>query len=380
MLFIGDGMGQAQRDAVRLASVGLEGDLAMNSLPYSGSMSTSPADPQRTVTDSAAGATAIASGVKTYNGAVGVGPDRARIGTLLEEARDAGKATGLVTTDRITGATPAAFAAHVPDRGDQREIARQYVEESRPDVILGGGENQWYPAGEEGAFPNEPSEDGENDGGGTQDDLVEKARQSGYRYVSNGGDLEAAEGPRILGLFANETMFRQNPEGEGDAYDPAIPLEQMTRKALDTLSEDPEGFFLMVEEEAIDEMAHNNNTPLMIEAGRQLDRAVTVAKDFAERSPDTLVIIAADHECGGLTIEDADEGDSPDESGDGTSREDEPVRVTGSDRVFVADWTTTQHTGANVPVTATGPGAERLAGVYENTHLYEVMAGALLSQ
>lgn len=374
VLVIGDGMGEAQRTAIRLTSVGLRGELAMDSLPYSGLINTSPEDPQAVVTDSAAGGTAIATGVKTYNEAVGVGPDKVPVETILEKASKAGKATGLVTTDQVTSATPAAFAAHVTSREAQGEIARQYIEESKPDVILGGGENQWYPAGEEGAFPGARPEE---DSTGSDGNLIELAQGAGYDYVSSEKELESAEGPKVLGLFANARMFRPEPEGEGADYDPLVALPEMTKKALDTLSEDPEGFFLIVEEEAIDEMGHENNAPLMIEAGQQLDKAVEVVKSFAERNPDTLILVTADHETGGLAIEETEESDYSDEPDSGNSTEDGPFRVKGSGYRFMVDWTTMNHTGVSVPVTAMGPGAERLVGIHENTYVHEVMVRAL---
>lgn len=378
VFIVGDGMGGAHRDAVRLSSVGLEGSLEMDALSYSGSVHTGPADPEELITDSAAGGTALATGVKTYNGAVGVGPDGAPVTSILEEAARAGKATGLVTTSQVTDATPAAFAAHVPDRTQRREIARQYIEETEPDVILGGGENDWFPLGDEGAFEDDPEkvrDDASGDLG--SENLIEGAQRAGYEYVSDAGGLSSARGPKLLGLFANEEMFVQRPEEQGDVYEPSVPLPEMTRKALDTLSVDPDGFFLLVEEEAIDEMSHQNNTPLMVEAGKRLDEAVGVARDFAEEEePETLIVVTADHECGGLTIEEP--GQTTDESGEAPSGEDEPLPVADSDLRFVTDWTTTSHTGGDVPLNADGPGAAELVGDYENTHVHAAVRRALL--
>jgi alkaline phosphatase len=113
-------MGASQRELVRLTTVGRDGDLAMNRLRYAGAVETDPDDPSEPVTDSAAGATAFASGVRTCNGAVGVDADGRPVPTLLERARAAGKATGLVTTAQVTDASPAAFGAHVSDRAQQR--------------------------------------------------------------------------------------------------------------------------------------------------------------------------------------------------------------------------------------------------------------------
>src|SRR5215211_5736658 len=147
IIFIGDGMGTSHRDLIRYATVGTERQLAMDSMPYAGRSETSPLDPEAFVTDSAAGGTAIATGVKTFNGAVGIDADKNPVQTVLERAREAGKATGLVTNSQVTDATPASFGAHIADRDKQSEIARQYIQESKPDLILGGSEDYWYPEG-----------------------------------------------------------------------------------------------------------------------------------------------------------------------------------------------------------------------------------------
>jgi alkaline phosphatase len=381
IIFIGDGMGTSHRDLIRYATVGTEGQLAMDSMPVAGRSETSPLDPEAFVTDSAAGGTAIATGVKTFNGAVGIDADENPVQSVLERAGDAGKATGLVTDSQVTDATPASFGAHIADRDKQSEIARQYIEESKPDVILGGGEDYWYPEGDPGAYPDEPKVDPEEKSIGTEGDLTRKAQEEGYEYVTDAAGLRAAGGPRLLGLFANEEMFQQAPEGDDAVYDPVVPLPEMTQKAIDILSQNPNGFFLMVEEEGIDEMAHQSNTGLVVKAGQQLDEAVKVGQTFAQSDPDTLVIVAADHETGSLAIEDTNEIQSdpayPNESGAGRTKEDGPFRVADSDKKFLVDWTTTNHTAEDVPVTAMGPGSENLVGVYENTHIHDEMLTAL---
>ena len=141
----GDGMGMSQRDLVRLATKGQHEDLVMNQLRFAGAVHSDPDDPEEPVTDSAAGATAFASGVRTFNGAIGVDAQERPVPTLLERARSAGKSTGLVTTAQVTDASPAAFGAHVSDRAEQSEIARQFLARSKPNVILGGGEDRWLP-------------------------------------------------------------------------------------------------------------------------------------------------------------------------------------------------------------------------------------------
>lgn len=374
ILFVGDGMGASARDAGRLSKVGLEGELVMDSLPYVGMLSTDSADPEGFVTDSAAAATSLASGIKTYNGAIGLDVDGNRVQTLIERAERAGKSTGIVTTAQVTDATGAAFGAHVTNRSEQSEIARQYIEETGVDVLLGGGEDFWYPEGDPGAFPDSPPEDPDEGSRSNRGNLVERAEELGYEYVNDARGLRRADDGKLLGLFANAEMFQQRTEAEGGAgYDPVVSLRAMTRKAIATLSEDDDGFFLVVEEEAIDEMAHSNNAALTIEGVKELDRAVRVGKRFAQRT-DTLLAVTADHETGGLAVEDTD---PEDESGDGDSAEDGPFPVPGSKFEFNVDWTTTGHTNADVPLTAMGPGAKRLMGHYENTHVHDAIRAAM---
>ena len=121
----------------------------------------------------------------------------------------------------------------------------------------------------------------------------------------------------MLGLFANEEMFRQAPEGERDGYDPPVSLAEMTAAAIAILSRNPEGFFLLVEEAAIDRMAHRNNARLTLRGVLELDRAVQVARRYAEAHPDTLVVVTADHETGGLAITGSNDPAYPYEPGAG---------------------------------------------------------------
>lgn len=192
ILFIGDGMGAAQRNAGTLATVGLDGELVMDSLPYAGLVQTDSADPENFVTDSAAAATSYATGVKTYNGAIGKDAAGNDVEALIEQAEAAGLSTGLVTTGEITDASTAAFGAHVEDRGMQTEIARQYIEETGVDVLLGGGEDFWYPAGNPGKIEGGTSRS-------DQGNLVERAQELGYEYMSDAEGLAAAEGDQLLG-------------------------------------------------------------------------------------------------------------------------------------------------------------------------------------
>jgi alkaline phosphatase len=353
ILFIGDGMGEAQRMAARWSSVGASGDLSMDRLEVQdGWLMTSPL--LGAVTDSAAAATAIATGEKTLNGRIGMDRDKNPLPTILELARDQGKATGLVTTVQVTHATPAAFAAHVSSRSMRSAIALQMVE-ARVDVLLGGGENDFLPLGTPGCHPGQGSRmDGRN--------LVNEARERGYSIACTRDELEAAtgeSGPKhpILGLFADSAL----PE-------PSSPsLAEMTAAALEVLSTDPDGFFLMVEGGQIDWACHDNDAAGAIAATISLDAAVAVALEFAEDYPNTLVIVTADHETGGMEIH---------TEATHTRGEDGPFGMPDGSTFYVT-WTTDGHTGSNVRVSASGPLAEQLLGTHENTALFDIIAAAL---
>jgi len=387
ILFIGDGMGQAHRFAGQLLSAGRDGKLAMDRLAVFGQMGTMSADPQSFVTDSAAAATAIATGVKTVNGAVSIDPEGRERLTILELAKSSGRAVGLVTTCQLTDATPAAFASHVPHRIDQSEIARQYIERNQVDVLLGGGAVHWFPTGHR--LPGSISSDGLARGLGTKGNLVERAGELGYEFVSDAAGLKQSlalsrrgSNRPLLGLFSPQEFFVQAAEGLGAAYDPPVALADLTASAITVLSERAEGFFLMVEESAIDRMCHRNNAAVTLKGVLELDRAVQVALAFANRTPNTLVIVTADHECGGLAIAGSEDQPYPYEPGGGLldtllAGEDGPFPVADSNYGFVVGWATTGHTAAPVPITAAGPGAERLSGALENTDLFHALVAAM---
>jgi alkaline phosphatase len=220
IIFVGDGMGISQRDLIRLATVGLEGELGMDDLPYEGRSHTNSANPNTFVTDSAAGGTALATGVKTYNGAIGVDTNEEPVETVLEQAKQAGKATGLVTDSQVTDATPTSFGAHVPDRDDQSEIARQYVEESQPDVILGGGEDHWYPEDDSGTYPDEPEEDPEERSRGTEGNLVERPRRRATSISPTPKGSAPRRARRYLGSSPTRRCSSKNRRGRETPTNP----------------------------------------------------------------------------------------------------------------------------------------------------------------
>ena len=349
ILFIGDGMGAVHRTAAQWVQVGLAGKLEMDDLPVNGWSRTASAD--NAVTDSAAGATALATGVRTNNGWLAIGPEHSALTTILEYARVEGKSAGLVTTVQVWHATPAAFAAHVEDRNLMDEIAGQMFDEG-VEVMLGGGENQFLPNSVAGCFGNGTRGDTRN--------LLAEAVAAGYTHVCTAPELEAIDASatsRLVGLFADEEM--------GRPYSPG--LATMTQRAIDVLSRDPQGFFLMVEGGRIDKAAHANNGAEAIADTLGLDEAVAVGKAFAASAGNTLVIVTADHETGGMALV----------PGSACATPNGPFNIL-DDGQFCVTWTTTGHTSADVPVTASGPFAYMLSGSYDNTHIFDAMDRALI--
>jgi len=329
ILLIGDGMGFSEVTLARLALGKADAALAMDSMKYTAFVKTHPADSDKArgiVTDSAAASTAMATGHKTRNGMLGVLPNGKPVRTILEAAQEMGKGTGLVTTVTITHATPAGFASHVPSRGSEAEIAVQYLEH-KVDVLMGGGESFFLPQSAEGSKRKDDR------------DLIDQARQAGYTVARSREEMQKAAGPRLLGLFHKSHMTCRPPE-------PSI--AEMTTKALEVLSANRKGFFLMVEGGQIDFAGHANNTPENVRHTLDFDAAVAVALEFARKRGDTLVIVTADHETGGQAIV-APEAGRP---GD-----------------YEVRWTSDDHSATMVPLLAEGPGAELFVGVLDNTDI-----------
>jgi alkaline phosphatase len=355
------------------------------------------------ITDSAAGANAYATGVKTRNGSVGVDFFGNELTSVTDLASDAGKATGIVSTAAITDASPAAFGASNPQRGNQADIAQQYIGDNQLDVVLGAGRNQFTTEGEGGTQPD-----------GT--DLFGLAEQQGMTYVSSAEELAAFDGERVLGLFNDEDYL--DAIGERPAEEPS--LEQMTEVALDTLSKDEDGFVLFLEEENTDTFGHANDAATTMHAMASFEASMQKVLEFQKENPDTLVVMVADHDTGGMTVqpsaeaspavfrdftataeEMAEQFDAADTAsirdtvaaGTGLTLSDEEItELQGSEDTALAlaellsakggvEFTTTGHTAVDVPIYATGPGAELFTGVQENAavghHVAEAMGLAL---
>lgn len=332
VLLIGDGVGAAYWTAARLAAA----PLAVERFSVMGLVDTRSADAW--ITDSAAGATAYATGTSTYNGAIAVGPDSVALPTVLEIARDRGWATGVVATSSITHATPAAFVAHVVSREDQFQIAADLVA-SGVDVFLGGG-LRWF----DGAV----RPDGR--------DLLSTVGGD-HVLVRSAGELEAVNlgtASRLAGLFADNHM--------PPASDRTPSLPAMTRAALTVLDRDPDGFFLMVEGSQPDFRGHANAAlDDVVAEVLDFDAAVRVVLDYADAHPGTLVVVVADHETGGLAIE-----TTPDS-----------VLARGERLRPWADYTSTGHTAQMVPLFAAGPGAPAFGGIRSNFQVGQLLLNAV---
>jgi alkaline phosphatase len=321
ILMIGDGMGLAQISAGKT----FKGKLNLERIKVIGLLTNHPCDGY--VTDSAAGATAMSTGYKTRNGSIGVDCDGKERETVLEYADKIGKSTGIVAVCSITHATPASFVAHVPDRRMQARIAEQIAIEAETDLYLGTGWIWFLPESQGGKVEGERN-------------LLDIMKERGYTYISKPEELDTLDFKgisRLIGLFAAE----HPPFAPGRRPS----LAEMTRKAIQFLSRDPDGFFLMVEGSQIDWAGHANNSDQILKEMADFDDAIGVALDFAERDGNTLVIITADHETGGYAL------------------------VDGStlDRKVNGRFVTRHHTGIMIPVFAYGPGAEAFAGINDNT-------------
>jgi alkaline phosphatase len=244
--------------------------------------------------------------------------------TVLEWYAARGKATGLVTTTYATHATPAAFAAHQESRANTHAIATDYLSGSRPEVIFGGGGHGITPAG---------------------------AEQSGYMVVRNGRELAELRTDalqRVSGQFGIGHMPYEL-DGLGD-----LPhLSQMTAAAVELLSHEPDGFFLMVEGGRIDHAGHANEIDDTIHEIIELSRTVAWLHEWATARPNTLLLVTSDHETGGLEV----------------------LQNRGEGQVPAVRWSTTGHTALEVPVFAAGPGAEAVTRITDNTDLYHILLG-----
>ena len=264
---------------------------------------------------SAAAATAFSSGHKTTVRFIGIGPRTtdlltgyeptaapyAPVASILEAAKLSGRATGLVATSRITHATPAAYASHIEDRGWDNDIMEQMVY-NNIDVAFGGGARHLIPAGES-YVPSFSTDENPVSWGGRRTDgenLMEVLKFRGYEFVDNKEDMFALTSGKAWGLFDDSHL---DADIDREALHPTQPsIAEMTEKAIDLLSQNKKGFFLMVEGSQVDWAGHNNDPIYMLKDFLAFDEAVKKAVDFAKRDGDTIVLAFPDHNTGGMTI------------------------------------------------------------------------------
>ncbi|MBN1938497.1 MAG: alkaline phosphatase [Candidatus Aminicenantes bacterium] len=331
IFMIGDGMSNSIVSAARIKKGGVTGFLNMDRMPVVGLVRTSSAS--HLITDSAASGTAMSSGFKTYNGAIGVNAEGKNVLSILEAAMSRGMAGGLVATSPITHATPASFGSHVAKRSEGNRIAEGLLA-NKIDVLLGGGYGFFIPKPEEGSYRND------------ERDLIREAREAGYAVCLTREEMASAPAGMILGLFARSSMTTEPPEPS---------LAEMAAEALRRLEVRKEGFFLMVEGSQIDYAAHDTDLEKTLNQTLKFDEAVATALAFAEKDGRTLVIVTADHETGGLVIT-------------GGEMDGSKINVV---------WAWDNHNGATVPLYAFGPGAGEFAGFKENTDIPKIFARLL---
>ena len=386
ILFIGDGMGPNQRTAARAylgRSLAMDSDITTFYSTYSAN---------NEVTDSAAGATALATGHKTNNGYLSISPSGEKLTTILELAKKQGMKTGLVATSTITHATPAAFAAHRISRNDEVGVALDFLE-NKVDLLLGGGRNVFLPTDQGGKRT-----DGRN--------LVAEFQALGYIYVENGSQLNQLSSLPALCLLADDG-FPYAIENDG-----SVPtMREMTQKALELLSQSETGFFLMVEGSQIDWACHANEPAAALYEVAAFDEAVAAALEFLADNPDTLIVVCADHETGGLIMEDAEPGvlrqvrtssrmlasllqQNPTQAREvfyqytGFQLSDEELEqllqanIANAISQFLSKkaglkWQTTDHSAAKVPLTAFGAGAELFYTIKDNTDVPKIIASLM---
>ena len=349
ILLIGDGMSASQITSYRLLKEGPNGRIAVDNFPISGIVLTHSAD--AIITDSASSATAYSTGSKTKNGFLGVDQEGRILENLTEKLDNFGFVSALISTSEVTHATPAAFSSHVDSRRNTDEISSQMLE-SKVATILGGGRKFFLSA---------------ENGGKRKDkrDLLEEAKKS-HKILMHKHELDITgitPSDRILGLFADEHL-RDEKNPDNHSSEPT--LTEMLRFSLEraeaAIDNQCRGSFIMVEGSQVDWAGHANNIDYLERELKEFDEATRYALEYAKKNPDTLVVVTADHETGGLLIE--------------------PIALsyyTGNNIKFSFNTAIGggSHTGVPVPVYAYGPGSLNFSGTLDNTDVYRAILSAL---
>ena len=350
ILLIADGMSLSQVTAYRLLNGGPNHRIALDKFPTTGIILTHSTD--AFITDSASSATAFSTGYKTKNGALGVDTDNNKLENLTETLDSFGFVSSLIATSEVTHATPAAFASHVESRRNSDEISLQMVNDSVVTTFLAGGRHFFTP---------------EEEGGKRKDgiDLLEEVKRS-HIFLSHKDELtnfDFSQSGKIFGLFANEALRQQEtPENHETEPEMKQMLDFAVSRSENYVNKGCKGFFIMAEGSQVDWAGHANNIEYLNREMVDFDTAVEWALQYAKDNKDTLVVVTADHETGGLLIE--------------------PKTLFGytGDEIKISFNTSKgfgSHTGVPVPVYAYGPGSENFSGTLDNTDLYRAMVAAL---
>jgi alkaline phosphatase len=349
ILLIGDGMSLSQVSSYRLLKGGPNERIAVDTFPVSGIVLTHSQD--AIVTDSASSATAFSTGKKTNNGALGLDPDNQVLENFTETIDKHGYVSSLISTSEITHATPAAYASHVDLRWKTDEISLQMMD-SDVMTILGGGRHFFMT---------------EEMGGKRSDEvnLLEEINSS-HTILTKKTDMDSFDHTnqgKVVGLFADEAL-RDIETPENHSLEPTTSeMLNFALKRSDQFNQNGcKGFFVMVEGSQVDWAGHANNLDYLKREMADFDDVVKTALDFAKNNQDTLVIVTADHETGGLLIEPA----TP------TNYTSPEVKFSFNTGIGYGS-----HTGVPVPVYAYGPGSENFTGTLDNTDVYYAMVEAL---
>lgn len=337
-------MGSAHIKTTSLFLYGKEGGLFFESLPHKATMTTRSAG--GAITDSAAAGTAMATGHKVSNNviALAIPGDRGELTTLVEHFNAEGRLTGLVTTNMLADATPAAFGAHADNRKDYAAISKSMLTEVRPHLLFGGSANKDRGRGRVGGVDEEQS------------------KAAGYTVITDRQGLAALEDPKlryVAGLFGEAALpweydaEEEVKQGRENPFAKYPHISELSLASVKFLARSEKGFFLMIESGLIDNAGHTGNTKRMVREVAELDRAVKAVMEWAKDRRDTLIIVTADHETGGLEI----------------------IRPYPAGTLPEVRWSEIGHTGTPVSLFAWGAGAEKFKGTLDNTALFQLVTG-----
>jgi len=322
ILLIGDGMGLTQIYAGYTAN---KGQLSLFNIPTQGLSITKSSDSY--ITDSAAGATAMATGHKTNNRFISVDENGKPLELITQQLIKKNYKTAIISAGNITDATPAAFYAHQSDRSYSEPIAADFLS-NLSDILIGGGQKEFY---------------SRKDGKDLSKILIEK----GYTFSDKFSSLDTIKNSKFVVLEDASVVSMKAGRGEF--------LTKSLAKATSTFAKTKNPFFIMAEGAQIDYGGHQNNVEYVVREMLDFDKAVGQAMEFVDKNPETLLIVTADHETGGLSLIDG-----------------------STEKGFVhGSFSTNDHTAVPVPVFAYGPGAQNFMGVYQNTEIYTKIMEAL---